>query len=239
MLIYPAIDLVNGEVVRLFQGDYNKKDVYGTNPSEFAAQFYQEGARCLHLVDLDGAKAGSPQNMHAVKQILNRCPSMLIEIGGGIRTRQTIEDYLEIGVKRIILGTAALKTPEFLRQAVENYGEFIVVGVDARDGKVATEGWLETSDTDSVSFCKEMKAVGVQSIIYTDIACDGAGLGTNLKIYEKLSQIDSLNITASGGISTLSDLIALKQMNLYAAIVGKALYTNQLQLVDALAACQV
>lgn len=230
MRIFPAIDIINGEVVRLFQGDYEKKQTFGKNPVEFAKKFNSEGAEFLHVVDLDGAKEGKPCNFEIV-EIMTKETSLYIEIGGGIRTEESIVKYLNSGVKDVILGTTALKDPAFTKKMVEKYGEKIVVGIDARDGKVATHGWLETSEVDSIEFCREMKKIGVKRVIYTDISKDGAESGTNLKIYEKLSGI-GLDITASGGVSTIDDIKQLREMELYGAIVGKALYTGAIKLKD-------
>lgn len=234
MLIFPAIDLIDGQVVRLYQGDYAQKQVFGSNPAAFAKNFAQQGATCLHLVDLDGAKAGAMRNFAVVQAIATAAPSLFIELGGGIRDEETVQRCLSAGVKRVILGTAALKNPAFTRRMLEKYGSAIAIGVDARDGRVATEGWLDTSDIDSLAFCREMRANGAEYIIYTDISRDGAGKGANLAIYEKLSAIEGLNITASGGVSTLDDIAALRAMELYAAIVGKALYTGAVTLPEAL-----
>lgn len=234
MILFPAIDLIDGQVVRLFQGDYNQKQVYGTDPLAFAREFEQKGARYLHLVDLDGAKSGKPENFASVKKICEGT-GLFVELGGGIRDEETIDQCRQAGVKRVILGTAALKKPEFTKQMVKKYGDLISVGVDARDGRVAIEGWLATSETDSLAFCKEMREIGVKHIIYTDISKDGAGKGTNLEVYRQLSAIEGLDVTASGGVSRLADLEALKKIGVYAAIVGKALYTGDIQLEQALA----
>ncbi len=233
MVIFPAIDLVDGQVVRLYQGDYNQKQVFGSNPLEFAKDFEAQGAEYLHLVDLDGAKLGTPKNFAIVKQITQNT-SLFVELGGGIRDEETVEQCFAAGVGRVILGTAALKNPEFTKKMVRQYPEKIAIGVDARDGKVAIEGWLATSEVDSVSFCKEMQELGVKYIIYTDISRDGAEKGTNLAIYETLSAIEGLQITASGGVSSLQDVVALQKMNLYAAILGKALYTGAVNLGQAI-----
>lgn len=234
MLIFPAIDLLNGQAVRLYQGDYAKKQVFGDDPAAFAAGFAEEGATCLHLVDLDGAKAGSMRNFDTVGAIATAAPQLFTELGGGIRDEETAERCFAAGVGRVILGTAALKDPAFTRRMLRQYGGRIAIGVDARDGRVATEGWLDTSDVDSFAFCREMRALGAEYIIYTDIARDGAGQGANLAVYQKLSAIGGLNITASGGVSSLEDIAALRDMGLYAAILGKALYTGTVQLAQAI-----
>ncbi len=235
MLLYPAIDLIDGQVVRLYQGDYSQKQAYGDDPLAFAKQFEKAGARHLHLVDLDGAKVGKPQNTAVIRAIAQNT-GLFMELGGGIRSEESVQAAFTLGVKRVILGTSALKDPAFTRRMVEKYGKAIAVGVDARDGKVATEGWLQVSETDSLSFCREMRQAGVRHIIYTDIARDGAENGANLAVYEKLCAIEGLEITASGGVSSLGDIQALRGLGLYAAIVGKALYTGAIRLEDALEA---
>ncbi len=239
MLIFPAIDMIDGKVVRLFQGDYNKTEVFGDDPSAYAKQFFDSGARCLHLVDLDGAKEGTLRNFESVKKIVDAVPGMLIELGGGIRDDLAVERCFEAGVSRVILGTAALKDRDFTKRMVKQYGDRIAVGVDARGGRVAIEGWLNTSKTDSISFCKEMAGIGVRYIIYTDISKDGAGTGTNRDIYRELKKIDGLMVTASGGISSIDDILALRDMDLYAAIIGKALYNGTIDLREAIASAKL
>lgn len=233
MEIFPAIDLLGGKVVRLFQGDYGQSQIYGDNPADYAKQFEQQGAKYLHLVDLDGAKEGAPQNFEIVKDIA-KSTSLFIELGGGIRNEETVNQCFEAGVGRVILGTAALQNPAFVKSMAAKHGGKIAVGVDARDGLVAVEGWLKTSTTNSYDFCKEMQNAGVEYIIYTDISRDGAQAGANLEVYEKLAELRGLNITASGGVSSLSDVAALRSMGLYAAILGKALYAGTVKLEDAL-----
>lgn len=235
MKLFPAIDLIGGKAVRLYQGDYTKQQTFGDDPAAFARGFEKSGARYIHLVDLDGAKEGGPRNFETVKVILAQT-GLFAELGGGIRDEETVERCFAAGIGRVILGTAALRDPAFTRAMVAKYGEAIAVGVDARDGKVAVEGWLQTSDVDSISFCREMRDIGVKHIIYTDISKDGAGEGTNLAAYDTLSAIDGLHITASGGVSTLEDIAALRGMGLYAAILGRALYTGALDLSQAIAA---
>ncbi|MDL2323636.1 1-(5-phosphoribosyl)-5-[(5-phosphoribosylamino)methylideneamino]imidazole-4-carboxamide isomerase [Ruminococcaceae bacterium OttesenSCG-928-A16] len=232
MLIYPAIDLLGGKAVRLYQGDYDKVEVFGNDPAAFAAQFAAAGANHLHVVDLDGAKQGTPQNFAAVQAIASTT-GMFIELGGGIRTQKMVEQCFAAGIGRVILGTAALKDPIFTRSVVKKYGDKIAIGVDARDGKVAIEGWLATSETDSFDFCREMRDIGVNYIIYTDISRDGTGKGANLEVYGRLAEIEGLNITASGGVSSLEDVRQLKEMGLYAAILGRALYTGAVHLAQA------
>lgn len=235
MKIFPAIDLKNKQVVRLTQGDYNKVEVYATDPAAIARDFAHQGASCLHVVDLDGAKDGALSNYDAVAQIV-RATDMFVEIGGGIRDARRVEQYLSLGVGRVILGTAALRDEPFLRAMLAQWGDKIAVGVDAKDGFVATDGWLNVSQTDSVAFCRRLRDMGVRHVIYTDIACDGAMRGTNLPVYETLRAIDGLCITASGGISTLTEIESLAKMGTHAAIVGKAIYLGALALPDVLRA---
>ena len=233
MKLYPAIDLRGGKVVRLTQGDYNRMTVYENTPLEVARSYEAAGASCLHLVDLDGAKDEGGPNFATIKEILKNT-SLFAEVGGGIRTLSRIEAYLEAGAGRVILGTAALEDPAFRREAVRLFGKAVAVGVDAKDGKVATHGWLEVSGVDSFEFCQTLASEGVDSVIYTDIACDGAMKGTNLPMYQKLRTIKDLHIIASGGICTHSDLKALYDMQIDGAIVGKALYAGTLSLKDIL-----
>lgn len=229
MKIFPAIDLMSGNVVRLSKGDYNSMNTYSSNPSEITRTFISQGAECLHIVDLDGAKSGSPTNFDAIKSIVEQ-GNLFIEVGGGIRDEKRIYDYLSMGVSRVILGTVALTDFDFTCDMIKKYRDRIAVGVDARDGMVAVGGWLETSTQNSVDFCKRLSDVGVGGIIYTDISKDGMLSGTNLDIYKTLSQIEGLNIVASGGISFEEEIIALKKMGIFGAIVGKAIYENLLDL---------
>lgn len=229
MKIFPAIDLRFGNVVRLSKGDYNAMNTYSQDPREIVRLFKSKGAECLHIVDLDGAKDGKPTNFEAVKAIISE-GGMFTEVGGGIRNEQRIYDYLSMGVSRVILGTAAVADFDFTCQMVKKYGEKIAIGVDARDGKVAVGGWLETSEQNSVDFCKNLCEVGVKTVIYTDISKDGMLSGTNLEVYKTLSRIKALNIVASGGISFEREICELKEMGIHGAIVGKAIYENKLQL---------
>lgn len=237
MLIFPAIDLLNGQAVRLYQGDYNKAESFGSNPAAFAQQFAQQGATHIHLVDLDGAKHGAPQNFEAARQIV-QASGLFAEFGGGVRTEETVHQCFEAGIRRVILGTAALKDAAFTKKMLQTYGGSIAIGVDARDGRVAVEGWLSTSETDSFAFCKEMRALGAEYVIYTDIARDGTGKGSNLGAYSRLAEIDGLHITASGGVSSLQEIKELRAMGLYAAILGKALYAGTLHLGEAIETAQ-
>lgn len=233
MNIFPAIDIVKGCAVRLFKGDYAQMTVYSEHPEEIAVDFEKCGAKYLHLVDLEGAKDGTTPNIETVKKIRNSC-NLFIEIGGGIRNIETVDTYLNAGVDRVILGTSAVKDEAFLKEAIEKYGEKIAVGVDMKDGFVAIKGWTEKSEFDGFEFCKKMQELGVKTIICTDISKDGAMKGTNRELYKELSEKLSINITASGGVSTLDDVKALAEMNLYAAIIGKAYYTGAIDLREAL-----
>ena len=235
MLIFPAIDLYDGKAVRLYKGDYAQMTVYSENPPEIAETFYRQGAGCLHLVDLEGAKTGETPNLETIKRIRAAAP-LFIEVGGGVRSMAVVERYLSAGMDRVILGTAAVTDPAFLRKAVETYGEKIAVGVDIRDGKVAIKGWLEKSERDAFDFCREMQSIGVQTIICTDISRDGAMQGTNRALYRELSKELNMNIVASGGVSALEDVKALRALDLYGAIIGKAYYTGAIDLKEALEA---
>lgn len=227
MKIYPAIDLRGGNVVRLVRGDYDRMSVYGDKPGDTALWLRDMGARQLHVVDLDGALEGQAVNIEAVKAIVQS--GLFVELGGGIRNRERIEQYLEAGVKRLILGTRAARDFAFVEETVAAYGDAIAVGVDASGGKVAIGGWKEITDTDSMEFCKKLEQAGVKTVIYTDISRDGELKGTNLPAYERLSSL-SLNIIASGGISFESEIETLRDMGIYGAIVGKAIYEKKLDL---------
>ena len=235
MKLFPAIDLYNGKAVRLFKGDYEKMTVYSDNPIEIARDFENCGAKNIHIVDLEGAKDGTTPNINIVKQIANET-KLFTEIGGGIRNIETVKKYIDAGVDRVILGTAAVEDPEFLQKAVELYKEKIAVGVDIKDGFVAIKGWTEKSQYTCFEFCEQMQKIGVKTIICTDISKDGAMQGTNRELYKELSQKFNIDITASGGVSTLEDIKALKEMDLYAAIIGKAYYIGAIDLKEALEA---
>ncbi len=235
MQIYPATDILGGKVVRLTKGDYNQVKIYADSPAEMAAKFMKDGATNLHVVDLDGAKDGAPVNFEAIKEAA-RIKDLFIEVGGGIRDMQRVEDYLSLGVKRVILGTAAIRNYPFVEEAVKKFGDAIAVGVDAKDGFVAVSGWQETTSVKSVEFCKKLRDTGVATVIYTDISKDGMLSGTNLEIYKELSTINGLQIVASGGITYAEEIKTLNEMGIYGAIVGKAVYEGKLSLKDALAA---
>lgn len=232
MKIYPAIDLRDGKVVRLVEGDYDRMTVYGDDPVSTAKGFADAGARYLHLVDLDGAKDGALVNFDTIKKIIEST-DMFVEVGGGIRDEERIKQYLEAGVGRVILGSAAVEDRDFLERSVAKYGEKIAVGVDAKDGKVAIHGWKTVTDEDSFEFCRYLEKIGVSAVIYTDIAKDGGLGGTNITAYKKLSEVCGLDVTASGGITYISEIEELRGVT-YAAILGKALYTGALDLGEAI-----
>ena len=237
MVLFPAIDILSGKAVRLYKGDYNAVTVYSERPWEFAEDFVDKGCSAIHIVDLDGAKSGETVNIDTVKRI-SAVKGLYSEIGGGIRNMETVSRYLEAGVDRVILGTAALKDPSFLKNALREYGDRIAVGVDLKDGKVAVKGWLETSNKDGIEFLKELEDLGVEGVIVTDISRDGAMKGTNLDLYGRIKEEVSLKVTASGGVSTIEDIVALKSMGLYGAIIGKAYYTGAIKLKEALEALE-
>ncbi len=233
MKLFPAIDLFDGKAVRLFKGDYNQMTVYNENPIEIAQDFSVQGAKFIHIVDLEGAKDGTTPNLDIVKQIANET-ELFTEIGGGIRSMDTVRAYLENGIDRVILGTAAVKDEVFLKEALKEYGERIAVGVDIKDGFVSIKGWTENSEYDCFTFCEKMQALGVKTLICTDISKDGAMQGTNRELYRELSEKFSIDITASGGVSSLEDIIALRKLDLYGAIIGKAYYIGAIDLKEAL-----
>ena len=237
MKIFPAIDLYDKKAVRLYKGDYNEMTVYSNNPLEIARDFENYGAKYIHIVDLEGAKDGTTPNIEIVKQIANET-ELFCEIGGGIRNIETVDKYINAGVDRVILGTAAVTDQEFLKQALSKYGEKIAVGVDIKDGFVAIKGWLEKSQYSCFEFCEMMQNLGVNTIICTDISKDGAMKGTNRQLYKELSEKFNVNITASGGVSSIDDIKALRQLGLYGAIIGKAYYIGAIDLKEALEAAK-
>lgn len=232
MIIFPAIDILGGKVVRLNKGDYSAAKYYELSAERAATEFVAAGATHIHAVDLDGAKCGKAVNASTVESII-ATSGAFVEIGGGIRTEEQIRAYLDAGAKRVILGTAAVTDTGFTRKMIDKFGCRIAVGVDARDGKVAVSGWRNVTDVESVAFCKSLAELGVDTVIYTDIACDGMLNGTNMSVYRELVKIRGLNITASGGISALSELVELKAMGVSAAVLGKALYENKIDLSQA------
>lgn len=237
MIIFPAIDLYDKKAVRLYKGDYQNMTVYSENPIEIARDFEEKGATHIHMVDLEGAKDGTTPNIEIVKQVANET-NLFVEIGGGIRDMDTVQKYLSAGVGRVILGTAAVNDTEFLKAAVAKYGDKIAVGADVKDGYIAIKGWLEKSEITLEDFLSDMQNIGVKYIICTDISKDGAMRGTNLELYRELSQKYSMNITASGGVSSLDDVKKLREMNIYGAIIGKAYYIGAIDLKDALEAAK-
>lgn len=232
MLIFPAIDLVKGQAVRLFKGDYEQMTVYSDKPWEIAEDFVRCGAPHIHIVDLEGAKDGGTPNFETVKRI-KEASGAFCEIGGGIRTMEVVDKYIAAGLDRVILGTAAVQDEAFVKKSVEKYGDKIAVGVDIKDGKVAIKGWLEKSEYDAFEFCEKMQSIGVKTLICTDISKDGAMQGTNRQLYKELSERFAMNITASGGVSSIEDVKYLNELGIYAAIIGKAYYTGAIDLKEA------
>ena len=234
MLIFPAIDLYEGKAVRLYQGDYAQMTVYSEDPPALAAEFRAAGASCLHVVDLEGAKSGTTPNLETVKRLAGA--GLFTELGGGIRSMRVVQDYLSAGVDRVILGTAAVTDEAFLREAVASFGPKVAVGVDLREGCVAIKGWTEKTSLPAMDFCKRMEDLGVQTIICTDISRDGAMRGTNRALYGELTKALRLEIIASGGVSSLEDVSALKALGVSGAIIGKAYYTGAVDLRKAIEA---
>ena len=237
MILYPAIDLVGGKAVRLFKGDYAQMTVYSDDPVSVAKDFQNAGATRMHLVDLEAAKTGVPANAETIRSIAENT-DLFLEVGGGIRNMEILETYLSLGVDRAILGTAAVTDPQFLKEAVEKYGDKVAVGVDLKDGFVAIKGWTETSELTAEGFFAQMEAIGVKTVICTDISRDGAMKGTNRELYRILSERFDMDIVASGGVSSLEDIRALSAMGLYGAIIGKAYYTGAIDLREAIEVCK-
>ncbi len=233
MLIFPAIDLLEGQAVRLYKGDYAQKTVYSTDPLQVARDFCDQGARQAHLVDLEGAATGDAPQLELICAI-KRETGLFCEVGGGIRSMEIVERYLDGGIDRVILGTAAVTDPEFLKSAVKQYGNRIAVGVDLRGGKVAIRGWKDTTGLDAFDFCRGLQDVGVDTLICTDISRDGAMRGANLELYRQLTAEFDMRIVASGGVSSLDDVRELRKMDLYGAILGKAYYTGAVSLREAI-----
>jgi len=237
MILFPAIDLYEKKAVRLYKGDYANMTIYSENPIEIAKDFEAQGCTHIHMVDLEGARDGTTPNLSIVEQVA-KDTGLFVEIGGGIRSMETVERYLNAGVDRVILGTAAISDEPFLRAAVAKYGEKIAVGADVKDGCIAIRGWLETAPVTLGDFLQAMESIGVKNIICTDISRDGAMRGTNLELYRQLSRQFRLDITASGGVSSLADVRKLREMELYGAIIGKAYYTGAIDLKEALEAAK-
>ena len=237
MKIYPAIDLFEGKAVRLFKGEYQQMTVYNENPVAVALDFQAAGAECIHLVDLEGAKFGTTSNLPVIENIV-KATNLFVEVGGGIRTMETVDTYLSLGVDRVILGTAAVTDRAFLEAALQKYGEKIAVGVDLKDGYVAIKGWTEKSQWTAEAFFCDLEKLGVSTVICTDISRDGAMQGTNRQLYKELSAKYNIQLIASGGVSSLEDVKALNAMDLHGAIIGKAYYTGAIKLPEALEVCR-
>lgn len=237
MKLYPAIDLFEGKAVRLFKGEYQQMTVYNENPVAVAMDFQSAGAECIHLVDLEGAKFGTTSNLPVIERIV-KSTNLFVEVGGGIRTMETIDAYLSLGVNRVILGTAAVTDPTFLEAALAQYGKKIAVGVDLKDGYVAIKGWTEKSQWTADAFFDRLEKLGVSTVICTDISRDGAMQGTNRELYKTLSAKYQIQLIASGGVSDIDDVKALSAMDLHGAIIGKAYYTGAIDLKEALEVCR-
>ena len=233
MLIYPAIDLYQGKAVRLYKGDYARMTVYSDDPSSIAEDFARCGATHMHIVDLEGAKSGTTPNYETILEIKRR-GGLFCEVGGGIRSMETVDRYLSAGIDQVILGTAAVTEPGFVEEAVTKYGDKIAVGIDLRDGFVAIKGWTEQSDLTAFAFCEKLQAIGVKTLICTDISRDGAMKGTNHDLYRELMEKFRMQIIASGGVSSLEDVERLAKANTYGAIIGKAYYTGAIDLRKAI-----
>ena len=233
MKIFPAIDLFGGKAVRLYKGDYQNMTVYSDDPVSVALDFKSKGAKYMHLVDLEGAKTGQTPNLETIKKIVGATDSF-VEVGGGVRSMEVIERYINAGVSRVILGTVAVTEPDFLIEAVKKYGDKIAVGVDIKDGFVAIKGWTEKSQEDGFEFCKKMQDIGVKTIICTDISKDGAMQGANHALYKRLKEQLNIDVVASGGVSAIEDVIKLRKIDIYGAIIGKAYYTGAIDLKQAL-----
>ena len=234
MELFPAIDISGGQAVRLRQGNYQKKQVYHNDPVSVARLFLAQGARNLHVVDLDGAKEGKAQNLQLLRAICE-VKGLFVQIGGGIRDEESVETCLSLGAGRVILGTAAIADFSFLVAMIKKYGSRIAVSVDARDEHIATHGWQTVTKTDALTFCRKLRDAGVKTVIYTDISKDGELSGTNLAAYQKLRNLPELDIIASGGISFEQEIVALRDRRTYGAIIGKALYESRLSLPKILA----
>ena len=233
MIIYPAIDMLGGKCVRLTQGDYEKSRVFGENPAEMAQKWQQGGAEYIHLVDLDGAKAGEPVNIQAITAV-RESVSARLQLGGGIRTESHIKHILDIGIDRIILGTSAAKEPYFLYRMIEKFGERIIVGLDAKDGMVATSGWEKTEELCVFEYAKFVKKLGAKTIIFTDIATDGMMQGPNRVAMERMAKTVDIDVIASGGVSCAEDITVLKSTGVSGVIIGKALYMGSVTIEEAI-----
>lgn len=233
MKIFPAIDILNQKVVRLYQGDYNQSTIFGEDPLVYAKHFAAQGAKYLHLVDLDGAKDGKQRHFEIAQKIA-QTTNLFVELGGGIRDEESIKQCLASGVNRVILGTVAQKNPTFIKQMLAKYQDKIAIGVDSRDGKVAVDGWLETTQTDAFEFCQQLAKWQAKTIIFTEISRDGTGQGLNIPLYQKLLTIPGVEFIASGGVASIDDILALKAIGMHGVIIGKALYDQTLELAEIL-----
>jgi len=237
MKLLPAIDIKDKNVVRLAQGDFKQQKIYHNNPLEIAQKFQEAGSEWLHMVDLDGAKDGASKNTEIAQEIISKT-DLKVQLGGGIRTAKAVKDWLDTGLARVIIGSAAVENLDFVAELIQEYGGKICVGVDAKNGKVATHGWLKDSGIDSFEFCKQLEKIGVQTVVYTDIAKDGMMQGPNFAAYEKLTKETDLQIIASGGVSSLKDLKRLSEIGLYGTILGKSLYEGAITLKEAILCVQ-
>ena len=235
MIVLPAIDLRGAKAVRLLRGEYDNMTVYGENPVAVASSFAEKGASNLHVVDLDGALSGNTDNMEMIKKIISET-KMSVEVGGGIRDEERIYKYLEMGAQRVILGTVAAENPAFAEDMVKKYGAHIAVGADVKNGEIATHGWTKTTGTDIYTFMKMMEDMGVSTVICTDVSRDGALMGTNMTLYKELSEKYGIGIIASGGITTIDEVYELAKMNVFGAILGKAIYNGNIDLAEAVKA---
>lgn len=233
MKIFPAIDIVDKKAVRLYKGDYAKMTVYAENPLDIVYDFKNQGAEYLHVVDLDGAKSGLTPNIDVIEKIVKES-GLFVEVGGGIRSREVIQKYKQIGVKRVILGTIAVTDEQFLIDAVNEFGDLIAVGVDIKDGYVAIKGWTEKSQYNYLEFCEKLQKIGVKTLICTDVSKDGAMKGTNIELYKTLTEKFDFNVIASGGVSSMDDVKNLSKLNVYGAIIGKAYYEKAINLKEAI-----
>ena len=228
MIIFPAIDILDGQCVRLIQGDDKQESVYSNSPVDRAKQWEEKGAEFIHIVDLDGAKSGNSTNKDIIQKIAQTV-NIPVQVGGGIRSLEIIDAHINNGVNRVIIGTAAIQDPEFLKAAVEKYGDKIVVSLDARNGFIATDGWTDTSEVKALDLVKDLEKIGVKTIVYTDIAKDGMLQGPNLDEQQVINEATTIDVIASGGVTTKEDVENLQALNMYGAIIGKALYDGKLE----------
>lgn len=236
MIIYPAVDIRGGKCVRLYQGEFDKEKIYSSEPYEMAKKWESQGAEFLHLVDLDGALCGLPRNIEAVKKIVESV-NIPVELGGGLRTMESLEKVLSLGVERAILGTALIKDPEFAKAAGQKFGDRIIAGIDARYGKVSIDGWSRTTELNAIDMAQDLQSLGIGRIIYTDILCDGALKGINFKAFKELATDLEIPVIASGGVTDLEDIIRLKELEplgIDGVIIGKALYEGAISLKEAI-----